>query len=68
MGANYAGSFSIGISNDNTNWTTISSFTSGHQGINMIAGLSGRGRYVRITITSGPGSNYQLNDMSIFGD
>ncbi|HET6248728.1 MAG TPA: discoidin domain-containing protein [Tepidisphaeraceae bacterium] len=65
--AAYAGTYSIAISNDNSTWTTLTTVTGGHPGINQIGGLSGTGRYVKLTMTSGPSGYYQIDDLYIFG-
>jgi beta-glucanase (GH16 family) len=44
----YATSYSVQMSDDATNWTTIYSTTTGNGGVDDLAGLTGAGQYVRI--------------------
>src|SRR6185436_3529132 len=46
--AAYGKSYQIQTSNDDVNWTTIYSTTTGDGGIDDLTGLSGSGRYVRM--------------------
>ncbi len=46
--AAYASAYSLQVSNDAVNWTTVYSTTTGDGGIDDITGLSASGRYVRM--------------------
>ncbi|MHB8125900.1 MAG: discoidin domain-containing protein [Desulfitobacteriaceae bacterium] len=52
--AAYARAYSIQVSNDAVNWTTVYSTSTGDGGIDDITGLSASGRYVRMYGTQLP--------------
>jgi beta-glucanase (GH16 family) len=65
--AAYARAFQIQTSNDGTNWTTISSTTSGTGG-NQTLNVSGSGRYVRMNGTQRATQyGYSLWEFGIYG-
>ena len=65
-GTNYAASYQIQISTDDTNWTTIYTTNNDVGGVEDIL-VSGRGRYVRMygTQRAGPGG-YLLSEFDVF--
>jgi hypothetical protein len=64
----YATAFSIQSSTDGVNWTTLYSTTSGTGGAELITGLSGSGRYVRMYGTArGTTYGYALWSFNIYG-
>jgi len=66
--AAYAKAYSIQVSNDAVNWTTIYSTTSGDGGIDDITGLSASGRYVGIYCTErATPYGYSLWEFKIYG-
>jgi F5/8 type C domain len=59
-------SYQIQVSNDNTNWTTIYSTTSGVGGVETFP-VSGSGRYVRMYGTArGTAYGYSLYEFGIY--
>ncbi|WP_436499853.1 family 20 glycosylhydrolase [Actinokineospora sp. HUAS TT18] len=50
--AAYGKGYQVQVSNDNTNWTTIYTTTTGDGGVDDLTGLSGSGRYVRMRGTA----------------
>jgi beta-glucosidase len=63
---NYATSFQIQISPDDTNWTDVYNTTSGSGGIEDIL-VSGQGRYVRMYGTQRTGAGgYSLSELDVF--
>jgi beta-glucosidase len=63
----YATAYSIDVSNDGTNWTSIYSTTSGKGGIETLA-ISGKGRYVRMNGTArATGYGYSLWEFDVHG-
>lgn len=47
----FAQTYSIDISNDKTNWTSILGTTTGNGGKDVLQKLSGNGRYIRLNLT-----------------
>jgi len=65
--AAYAKTYSIQVSNDAVNWTTIYSTTTGDGGIDDITGLSASGRYVGIYCTErATPYGYSLWEFSVY--
>lgn len=65
--AAYGKNFTIQISSDNTNWTTIATKTNGTGGTNDFPGLSSTGRYVRMLGTArGSTFGYSLWEVQIY--
>ena len=63
---NYAASYQIQTSNDNTNWTSLYTTTCGGGGTEDIL-VSGRGRYVRMYGTQRAGAGgYSLSEFDVF--
>ncbi|MCU0417831.1 MAG: discoidin domain-containing protein [Cytophagaceae bacterium] len=50
--AAFARNYSIQVSGDNQNWTTIRTVTNGDGGRDILTNLSGAGRYVRLQLTT----------------
>ncbi len=66
--AAYAKGYTIEVSADGTAWTKIYSTTTGNGGIDDLTGLSGTGRYVRITgAVRGTPYGYSLFEMQVYG-
>jgi F5/8 type C domain/Ricin-type beta-trefoil lectin domain len=66
--AAYAKSYTIEVSTDGTTWTKIFSTTTGNGGTDDLTGLSGSGRFVRITGTvRGTQFGYSLFEMQVYG-
>jgi hypothetical protein len=65
--SNYARSYGIQVSNNNTTWTSIFNTSNGSGGIVDLSGLTASARYVRVVLNSGVGANYGLYDLSVFG-
>jgi mannan endo-1,4-beta-mannosidase len=66
--AAYANAYSIQVSNDATNWTSIYSRTSGAGGINDLT-VSGTGRYVRMYgTTRATAYGYSLWEFEVYGN
>jgi hypothetical protein len=64
----YATSYQIQVSSDNSTWTTIYSTTTGAGGVELLTGLSGTGRYVRMYGTArGTTYGYSLWDFNVYG-
>ncbi|QMU71471.1 discoidin domain-containing protein [Streptacidiphilus sp. P02-A3a] len=64
--AAYGESYQVQVSNDNTNWTTIYSTTSGTGGVDDF-NVSGSGRYVRLYLTQrGTTYGYSLYEFGIY--
>jgi hypothetical protein len=64
----YAKAYTIQISTDNVNWTTIKTVTAGVGGIEDWTGLSGTGRYVRMYGTArATVYGYSLWELEVFG-
>jgi beta-glucosidase len=62
----YASAFQIQVSNDNTNWTTVYSTTTGTGGTQTL-NVSGSGRYVRMYGTArGTGYGYSLWEFGVY--
>ena len=67
---NYGKSYQLQVSADAVNWTTIYSITTGDGLIDDVTGLSGSGRYVRMSGTARGGnqnSNYDLLEFEVYG-
>ncbi len=65
--AAYGRSYQVQTSNDNTNWTTISSTTTGDGGVDDLA-VSGSGRYLRVYGTArGTAYGYSLWELEVYG-
>jgi hypothetical protein len=66
----YAKDYKVQVSDDANNWSDLYTTTSGAGGKVDLAGLSGRGRYVRVLCTA-PGANgnvnYSLWGLEVFG-
>lgn len=61
-------SYTIRVSEDKVNWTTIYGTTTGDGGIDDITGLSGSGRYIRMYGTArGTQWGYSLYEMDVYG-
>ncbi|WP_412544006.1 discoidin domain-containing protein [Longispora sp. K20-0274] len=66
--AAYAKSYNLAVSNDGTTWTRIYSTTSGDGGTDDRTGLSGAGRYVRLTGTQrGTSYGYSAYEVEVYG-
>lgn len=66
--AAYGKSYQIQTSNDDVNWTTIYSTTTGDGGVDDLTGLSGSGRYVRMYGTvRGTAWGYSLWELEVYG-
>ena len=66
--AAYAKSYTIEVSADGTTWTRIYSTTTGNGATDDLTGLSGSGRFVRITGTvRGTPYGYSLFEMQVYG-
>lgn len=64
----YGSSFQIQVSTDDSTWTSIYSTTTGTGGVQLLEGLSGTGRYVRMYGTArGTTYGYSLWDFNIYG-
>lgn len=64
----YATAYQLQVSDDAANWTTIYSTTGADGGADVLEGLSGNGRYVRMYGTArGTGYGYSLWDFEVFG-
>ncbi|HTR42093.1 MAG TPA: glycoside hydrolase family 3 C-terminal domain-containing protein, partial [Pseudomonadales bacterium] len=65
-GTNYATSYQIQISTDNTNWTSAYTTASGGGGTEDIL-VSGRGRYIQLSCTQRAGAGgYSLAEFDVF--
>jgi hypothetical protein len=65
--AAYGKSFNIQTSNDAANWTNVFTTTTGTGGVQVLNGLSGSGRYVRMYGTArGTGYGYSLWEFEIY--
>jgi hypothetical protein len=63
----YGKNFHVDVSNDATNWTTVSTFTNNTSHVNEIA-LTATGRYVRMSgVTRGTGYGFSLYEMQVLG-
>jgi hypothetical protein len=66
--AAYAKAYTIEVSADGTTWAKIFSTTTGNGGTDDLTGLSGTGRFVRITGTvRGTSFGYSLFEMQVYG-
>ncbi|MFC9331214.1 ricin-type beta-trefoil lectin domain protein [Kitasatospora sp. NPDC057015] len=67
--AAYGKTYQIQTSNDQTNWTTIYTTTTGDGGTDDLTGLNGSGRYIRMTgTTRAPtGYGYSLWSFQVYG-
>lgn len=66
--AAYAQQYLVQISSDGYTWTTLQTITSGDGGADDLTGLSGYGRYLRITGTvRGTSYGYSLYEVETFG-
>ncbi|GCE13499.1 sugar-binding protein [Tengunoibacter tsumagoiensis] len=64
----YGKAYQIQVSNDGSNWTTISTQSNGSGGNEDLTGLTGSGRYVRIYATQrGTSWGYSLYEFQVFG-
>lgn len=66
--SNYAAGFQIRLSNDNTNWASAYSTTTGTGGLQDLL-VAGAGRYVQLYATQGAGSEsngYALAELDVF--
>lgn len=64
----YASVYSIQVSTDSTNWTTIYSTTTGTGGIQAITNLTSTARYVRIVLTTRATQwGFSLYEVSVYG-
>ncbi|MEM7294783.1 MAG: discoidin domain-containing protein, partial [Pseudomonadota bacterium] len=64
----YARSYTIEVSDDGSNWTTIYSTSNGDGGIDNLTGLTGAGRYIRLYGTQrGTGFGYSLWEFEVYG-
>ena len=68
FGAHYAATYRISVGDDTVHWVTMGGERSGHAGLNEIS-LAGVGRYVLLSFdtTASGASNYQVNDIAIYG-
>jgi beta-glucosidase len=65
-GTNYAASYQVEISTDDTNWTSVYTTTSGSGGTQDIL-ISGRGRYIQVNGTQRAGAGgYSLAEFDVF--
>ncbi|MFC9331213.1 discoidin domain-containing protein [Kitasatospora sp. NPDC057015] len=66
--AAYGKAYQIQTSNDQTNWTTIYTTTTGDGGTDDLTGLTGSGRYIRMTgTTRGTVYGYSLWSFQVYG-
>ena len=66
--AAYASTYTVQISADGTNWTTLKDETAGDGGTDDITGLSGTGRYLRVYGTArGTSYGYSLGELQVYG-
>ncbi|KJL48830.1 Chondroitinase-B precursor [Microbacterium hydrocarbonoxydans] len=66
--AAYASTYTVQISADGTNWTTLKDETAGDGGTDDITGLSGTGRYLRVYGTArGTSYGYSLYELQVYG-
>ena len=66
--AAYASGYSIQVSGDATNWTSIYSTTTGNGALDDLTGLSGTGRYIRMFGTArGTAWGYSLWEFEVYG-
>ena len=65
-GAAYASAYQIQVSSDGVSWTTLYGTTTGGGGVQDLTGLSGSGRYIRLTATAGPQADYTLNEFAVY--
>jgi YVTN family beta-propeller protein len=66
--AAYASGYSIQVSADATNWTSIYSTTTGNGALDDLTGLSGTGRYIRMYGTArGTAWGYSLWEFEVYG-
>jgi poly(beta-D-mannuronate) lyase len=66
--AAYASTYTVQISADGTNWTTLKDETAGDGGTDDITGLSGTGRYLRVYGTArGTSYGYSLWELQVYG-
>src|SRR5579859_6885731 len=64
----YATAFQIQVSPDAANWTPIYSTTAGTGGTQVLTGLSGSGRYIRMNGTArATGYGYSIWEFQVFG-
>ena len=64
----YATSYQLDISTDGSTWKSLYSTASGNGGTDDLTGLSGKGRYVRLTGTArGTTWGYSLWEMKVYG-
>lgn len=64
----YAQSYSIEVSNDQTNWTTISTTTTGDGGADAIENLTATGRYVRVNlIKRATNFGFSIYEVAVYG-
>jgi len=64
----YGKNYTIDVSNDHVNWTTIKTVTNGDGGTDDWTGLSGSGRYVRMHGSlRGTGNGYSIWEMNVYG-
>ena len=66
--AAYGKNYTIDVSNDHVNWTTIKTVTGGDGGTDDLTGLSGTGRYVRMHGSlRGISAGYSIYEMNVYG-
>jgi len=66
--AAYAEAYSVQVSTDQTNWTTVSTTTTGNGGIDAIENLTNNARYVRINLTKRATSfGFSMFDVAVYG-
>jgi poly(beta-D-mannuronate) lyase len=66
--AAYASKYKVKISVDGTTWTTLKDETAGDGGTDDITGLSGTGRYLRVSGTArGTAYGYSLWELQVYG-
>jgi hypothetical protein len=66
--AAYAKAYTIQVSTDGATWATIYSTTTGNGGTDDLTGLSGSGRFVRMSgTTRGTAYGYSLFEMQVYG-
>lgn len=64
----YAADYTLETSLDGTGWTPLTSIINGDGGVDDLTGLTGRGRYLRLTGTRrGTAYGYSLWEMEVFG-
>lgn len=67
-GDTYAQAYTVQVSQDNKNWTSIYSTTTGNGGLDDISGIFSSGRYVQIDVSKeSTSSSASLSSFEVFG-